>query len=86
MTLSISVFKVLFIFIVSLCFAPMGLRWFLPYIHQKNLKAKLVGLFALILTIVSISLTFFTLKTVADQYTKLLNNPTYKIKTNPFIK
>ncbi len=76
--LSTSIGKMIFIFLISFCFAPMGLRWVIPYLHQKSPKAKFIGTMALIMTLTSITITIITVKVVMDYYTKLLDPATLK--------
>lgn len=71
--LSTSLSKQIFIYVVSFCFAPFGLRWVLPYMREKTLSGKLIGVTALILTLTSISIALFTALHVGTYYSKMLN-------------
>jgi len=80
--LSTSVSKQILIYAVSFCFAPFGLRWVIPYLREKSLGSKAIGILALVLTLTSISLAIITFTRVAGYYSKVLDNATYKFPSD----
>lgn len=46
----------IFLYLKSFLLPPLGLWWALPYLKQKEFKFKLIGVIAIILTLVSIIL------------------------------
>ncbi|MBP6044935.1 MAG: zinc ribbon domain-containing protein [Microgenomates group bacterium] len=70
----ITVWKQILIYLVSFFLAPLGLGWGFKYIRSTDLKVRIVGLVAIFLTVVSVILLFYTFKSFADQYGKVLNN------------
>ena len=72
--ISISIRKQILIYLVSFFLAPLGLGWGIKYIRYKDNKVRLVGLIAILLTIISLGLLILTFKNIMDQYPKLLNN------------
>ncbi|OGK08474.1 hypothetical protein A2767_03225 [Candidatus Roizmanbacteria bacterium RIFCSPHIGHO2_01_FULL_35_10] len=70
----ISFGRQIFIYTVSFFLAPLGLGWGIKYIRSKDNKVRLVGLIAIVLTLISVVLLIATFKNVMDQYSKLLNN------------
>lgn len=70
----ITVWKQIFIYLVSFFLAPLGLGWGFAYIRSKDLKVRIVGLIAITLTVISVVLLFYSFKSFADQYGKILNN------------
>jgi hypothetical protein len=55
----ISVFKQIGIYLISILLPPLGLWPGIKYLRQKNKKAKIIGLIAIILTLVSVGLTIW---------------------------
>lgn len=74
MPLSTSVLKQLGIYLLSFFLPPLGLMPGIKYLRVHDSKANIVGLIAIILTIVSIILTLWTFSGLLDTYTKLLNS------------
>lgn len=72
--LSTSVAKQLGIYLLSFFLPPLGLMPGIKYLRVHDSKANIVGLIAIILTIVSIILTFWTFSGLINSYTKLLES------------
>ena len=71
---SVSIGKQIGMYLVSFFLAPIGLHWAVRYLRYKDIKAKRLGLFIIVLTGMSVSITLFTFKKVADTYSKTLQN------------
>lgn len=72
--LSTTLAKQLLIYSVSFFLPPFGLRYVVPYIKDKDSKTKLIGIIALLLTIISIFITIYSFKLMMDYYSNMLNN------------
>ncbi|OIP57921.1 MAG: hypothetical protein COX79_02900 [Candidatus Levybacteria bacterium CG_4_10_14_0_2_um_filter_36_16] len=72
--LSTSVAKQLGIYLLSFFLPPLGLMPGIKYLRVHDSKANIVGLIAIILTIISIILTFWTFSGLINSYTKLLGS------------
>jgi len=75
----ISIPKQILIYFVSFFLSPLGLGWGLKYVRFKDKKIKTIGIFSIVLTVLSIILMISAFKNFIDQYAKLLNNivPSY---------
>ncbi len=56
---STSIGKQLYIYTISILLPPLGLVPGIKYLMDKNQKAKMIGIIAIVLTIVSTVLTFY---------------------------
>ncbi len=74
-SLSTSVSKQIGIYAISLLFPPFGLIPAIRYLFQKEEKAKVVGMVALILTIISLGISMWLA-------TKLLSSPIFTQMTS----
>lgn len=72
----ISISKQILIYLVSFFLAPFGLGWGFKYIKSKDLKVRMVGIIAIVLTILSIVLMIVWFKSFMDQYAQTLNSLT----------
>jgi hypothetical protein len=81
---STSAGKQIVIYLVSFLFPPFGLTWGLKYIRIPDPKVKKIGLIAIILTIVSIILTFWISKTFVDKYAHTLDSINEEMKIGDF--
>ena len=70
----LTVWKQILIYLVSFFLPPLGLGWGFKYIRSKNLKVKMVGYVAILLTVASIWITISVFKSFVDQYSEVLNN------------
>ncbi len=75
--LSLSIWKQLGIYLLSFFLPPFGLTPAFKYLKQKDPKAKLVGLIAIILTAASIIVLILSYKAFMDYYAKILNSLTH---------
>jgi hypothetical protein len=69
------------IYLLSFLLPPFGLWPGIKYLRQPDKKAKMVGLVAILLTVISIALSFWIVAAYMDSYSKLLNglpNGVYK--------
>jgi hypothetical protein len=65
---STTILKQLYIYLFSLFLPPFGLIYVYPYLMTKGRKAKIIGLVALILTLVS---SYFTLVYIMNTYNNI---------------
>ncbi len=70
---STSIMKQILIYVVSFCFAPFGLGWAIQYMRSSDKKAKVVGLISLLLTILALLLTAWSVYTVMRYYSTMLD-------------
>lgn len=54
------------LYLGSFFLPPMGLFWSIKYLKQPNLKSRIVGLISIVLTLISLLITYLLLKNVAD--------------------
>ncbi|MBI5079243.1 zinc ribbon domain-containing protein [Candidatus Wolfebacteria bacterium] len=64
--ISTSISKQAIIYFISFFLAPFGLAYVFRYLKQSDSKARKIGIAALILTILGISLTILTAKVFMD--------------------
>ena len=69
--ISTSVGKQIYIYAISVLFPPLGLWWGIPLLFQSDSKSKIVGLVAIVLTVVSV---FITIKLFFDFYQSLTSD------------
>lgn len=74
---STSIGKQAFIYFISFFLAPFGLVYVFKYLKLSDSKARKIGIAALILTILGISLTIWTAKEFMSSYYNLLNTLTF---------
>lgn len=65
--------KQIVIYLVSFFLPPFGLGWGFKYLKSNNGKAKKIGMVAILLTIISLTLAFWISKTFMDNLTKSIN-------------
>lgn len=68
-----SIPKQILIYLVSLFLAPFGLVWTIRYMKSGDKKAIVVGLISLMLTILALGLTAWTVYSVMDYYSTMLD-------------
>ena len=73
---SISASKQVIIYFISFFLAPFGLVYVFRYLKQPDHKARKIGVIALMLTILGISLTIWASKEFMNSYYGLLNTLT----------
>lgn len=61
------------IYSVSFFLPPFGLGWAFSYLKQENPKARLIGLIAIILTVLSVIITIWVAVGFIHYYTAILN-------------
>jgi hypothetical protein len=71
--LSLSFWKQLGIYALSLLLPPLGLWPAVKYLRQKSIAAKLVGVIAIILTIISTVVTLYYFYQIMSQMGKTMN-------------
>lgn len=59
----------IFLYLKSFILPPLGLWWALPYLKQKEFKFKLIGVIAIILTLLSVVLAI----KLAQDFSNILN-------------
>ena len=67
-SISTSISKQAVIYFISFFLAPFGLVYVFRYLKQSDHKARKIGIAALILTILGISLTIWTAKAFMDSF------------------
>jgi len=67
--------KQLLIYAVSFFLAPFGLVWGISYLRSKDKKARIVGIVAILLTILAIGSIIGSVSYLTSQYAKILNDP-----------
>jgi amino acid transporter len=72
--LSTTITRQIVIYLVSFFLPPFGLGWAFKYIRSDDEKAKKIGWIAVILTIVSLLLTFWVSKAFMDKITQSINS------------
>jgi hypothetical protein len=70
---SISVFKQIGIYAVSILLPPLGLWPGIKYLSRRDGKAKIIGLIAIALTIISTAVTVWFSISLLNQITQSLN-------------
>lgn len=68
-----SLFKQISIYLLSFFLPPFGLIPAIKYIKQGDYKSKRVGAIAIVLTVLSIIISFFILQSFMNTYNKALN-------------
>lgn len=71
---STTVAKQILIYLVSFFLPPFGLGWGFKYLKSKDEKAQKIGLIAILLTIISLILTFWITKNFVNNITKSINS------------
>lgn len=71
---STSITKQIVIYLVSFCLPPFGLGWAFKYIRSNDEKAKKIGWIVVILTIISLILTFWVSKAFIGNLTQSINS------------
>ncbi|HEY4496613.1 MAG TPA: zinc-ribbon domain-containing protein [Candidatus Paceibacterota bacterium] len=71
---STSISKQILIYLISLFIAPFGLGYAWQYLKQSDKKSKKIGITAIILTIIGITLTIFIYKSFLQSYVNILNS------------
>ena len=46
------------LYLKSIILPPLGIWWALPYLRGNNQKSKTIGIFAIVLTIISLAIAF----------------------------
>lgn len=72
--LSTSFGKQLLIYSISFFLPPFGLGYAFKYLKQDNPRSKIVGVIAILLTILSIAGIIIAFKSFMDYYSKILNS------------
>jgi len=72
--LSTSLMRQLVIYAISFFLPPFGLGYAFKYLKQKDNKVRIVGVIAIILTVISLASIVITFKVFMDYYSKLLNS------------
>ncbi|PIY69543.1 hypothetical protein COY90_00095 [Candidatus Roizmanbacteria bacterium CG_4_10_14_0_8_um_filter_39_9] len=71
---NISFFKQMLIYFVSFFLAPLGLMWGIKFVKYNDQKVRIVGIIAIILTVLSFILMAIKFKGFMDQYRGVINN------------
>src|SRR4030042_6520021 len=72
-TISISFLKQLSIYLTSFFLPPFGLIPAIKYLRQEDDKAKLVGIIAVFITIISVIFSIWLMKDLMNTFNKILN-------------
>lgn len=75
-TISISIIKSVGVLLLSFFLPPLGLYPGIKYIAHGDIKTKIVGVLAVVITIVSIALTLYVFQSFMQEYTKTLDQIT----------
>jgi hypothetical protein len=73
-SLSTTIGKQIVIYLISFFLPPFGLIYAFKYLKADDEKAKRIGQITVILTIISLLLNFWLLKTVFDSVPQLINS------------
>ena len=71
--ISVSIAKQIGVYLLSFLLPPLGLYPGIKYIRKGDIKTKIVGCVAVILTLISIILTFYLFANFMQQYSKTLD-------------
>ena len=71
---SVSVTSQMILYTKSFLIPPFGILWAYPYLKQPNSKAKLVGVVAVVLTLVSLILAVYYTKVFVDSVNREINS------------
>jgi len=66
--------KQIVIYLVSFFLPPFGLGWGFKYLKSNNKKAKKIGMVSILLTIISLILTFWISKSFVNRITQSINS------------
>jgi hypothetical protein len=66
--------KQIVIYLVSFFLPPFGLWWGFKYLRGNNEKAKKIGIAAILLTIISLTLAFWISKNFVNRITQSINS------------
>ena len=64
----------LVLYLKSMIVPPLGIYWAIPYLRQKNVKSKVVGMVAIIITLVALLVLVVALKNFSDSVNKQINS------------
>lgn len=72
--LATSFSKQLIIYLVSFFLPPFGLGWAMKYLRSADPRARTIGIVSILLTVLSLLLTFWIASSLMNSYSQILNN------------